>query len=263
MKKYLLSFFCIFTLTVSFYDLWKKESIQCEKSDADSLPIILSKEPKEKKVIDNRLINNHPLEIKKTYRLDKPSYDFEKIIRLPSDDSELSNLLIANGQLSEAEKLLTDSIKIDSETGSIDLKKARMLRNIYTKQGKHKKYVDALKNLPENLDKSELIQDHIAYCLENGVTDYNQLIPLIKSELQKNQTTDLQISLANTYALNGNHQSAIDAYQEALTYDKNPYVYYQLGEVYKNMGDIANSDQAFQQASVLSPEYADLVKSEK
>ena len=104
-------------------------------------------------------------------------------LNIPLDDVGVSNLLIANGQFAEADKILKVSLNKDIEQGYIDLMKTDKLREVYAKQGNLKGYIDFLRNLPDNVDKASLIEDQIRYSMENGISNYDELIPLAKSEI--------------------------------------------------------------------------------
>lgn len=272
MKYTFLVFFSFITLitSYSYYDLWKKLSIQCENSNNGAAkntnelniqkPAVLFKKEEIVKIIPKI----EYVEIKNSQQNTSDVANQQKL-NIPSDDESISNLLIANGQLNEAEELLSSSFEKDVQKGNTNITKADKLREVYAKQGKLQEYTKFLKNLPDNIDKASLIEDHIRYSMENGINNYDELIPLVKSEITKNaENKNLSYHLAELYIAKSDYQNAIDIYENSLrSNNSNPYAYYQLGNAYKNIGDIQSSEQAFYQASTLSPEYSNIIASEK
>jgi tetratricopeptide (TPR) repeat protein len=278
MKKHIFPSFC-FLITIlacyNYYALSKNIPIQCENTDTEK-PELINESSNELKIqkldviVKNDAIKTYSSKIQYIEAKNLPQWNAraelnQQELNIPLDDVGVSNLLIANGQFAEADKILKVSLNKDIEQGYIDLMKTDKLREVYAKQGNLKGYIDFLRNLPDNVDKASLIEDQIRYSMENGISNYDELIPLAKSEIAKNNgNNDLSYHLADLYAAKSDYQNAIVVYENSLNVNQNnPYAYYQLGNAYRSIGDMQSSEQAFYNASVLSPEYATMIAREK
>ena len=143
MKKHIFPSFC-FLITIlacyNYYALSKNIPIQCENTDTEK-PELINESSNELKIqkldviVKNDAIKTYSSKIQYIEAKNLPQWNAraelnQQELNIPLDDVGVSNLLIANGQFAEADKILKVSLNKDIEQGYIDLMKTDKLREV-------------------------------------------------------------------------------------------------------------------------------------